>query len=133
MRPGGRGAAPGAPQLPPRRPPAHRAGRIHALAHITGGGIPGNLNRSIPDPLQARVDTVSWEVPAEFRGVMEAGGIEEREMFETFNMGVGLILVVPETEAQSVVDALVVAGEAAWVTWATSASGRTVRHLSFLA
>jgi phosphoribosylformylglycinamidine cyclo-ligase len=94
--------------------PLIAAGRIHALAHITGGGIPGNLNRSIPDPLQARVERSSWEVPGEFRGVMEAGSIEEREMFDTFNMGVGLILVVPETEAQSVVDALVVAGEAAW-------------------
>jgi phosphoribosylformylglycinamidine cyclo-ligase len=94
--------------------PLIEAGRIHALAHITGGGIPGNLNRSIPDHLQARVSTRSWELPAEFRGVMEAGGIHEREMYETFNMGVGLILVVPPAEATAVMESLRAAGETAW-------------------
>jgi phosphoribosylformylglycinamidine cyclo-ligase len=95
--------------------PLIEQGTVHALAHITGGGIPGNLNRSIPDTLQARVDTSSWELPPEFRGVMEAGGIAEAEMYETFNMGVGLILVVPEAEAGGVVDELNAAGERAWV------------------
>jgi phosphoribosylformylglycinamidine cyclo-ligase len=95
--------------------PLIQQGRVSALAHITGGGIPGNLNRSIPDSLQARVDPSSWELPPEFRGVMNAGGIAESEMFETFNMGVGLILVVPETEAGGVVDELSAAGERAWV------------------
>jgi phosphoribosylformylglycinamidine cyclo-ligase len=95
--------------------PLIEAGRIRALAHITGGGIPGNLNRSIPVGLQARVDTASWQLPPEFRGVMESGGIAELEMFETFNMGVGLVLVVPDREAQGVVDALAAVGERAWV------------------
>jgi phosphoribosylformylglycinamidine cyclo-ligase len=95
--------------------PLIEQGRIHALAHITGGGIPGNLNRSIPDGLQARVETSSWELPAEFRGVMTAGRIAEAEMFETFNMGVGLILVVPEGGADGAVSALRAAGEDAWV------------------
>jgi phosphoribosylformylglycinamidine cyclo-ligase len=95
--------------------PLIEAGRIHSLAHITGGGIPGNLNRSIPVGLQARVDTASWELPPEFRGVMESGGIAEPEMYETFNMGVGLVLVVPDQEAQGVVDALAAVGERAWV------------------
>jgi phosphoribosylformylglycinamidine cyclo-ligase len=94
--------------------PLVTAGRISALAHITGGGIPGNLNRSLPAGLQARVEKGSWEVPAEFRGVMRAGAITEREMFDTFNMGVGLILVVPEGEAGSVIRALRTAGEEAW-------------------
>jgi phosphoribosylformylglycinamidine cyclo-ligase len=95
--------------------PLIAAGRISALAHITGGGIPGNLNRSIPDTVQARVETGSWELPPEFRGVMAAGGIAELEMFETFNMGVGLILVVPDSDAGGVVHALRDAGEDAWV------------------
>lgn len=95
--------------------PLIEEGRVHAMAHITGGGIPGNLNRSIPPTLQARVDTSSWEVPPEFRGVMASGGIAEREMFETFNMGVGLILVVPRDDAQDIVEALGAAGERAWV------------------
>jgi phosphoribosylformylglycinamidine cyclo-ligase len=95
--------------------PLIEAGRVHALAHITGGGIPGNLNRSIPRALQARVDTSSWDVPAEFRAVMASGGIAEAEMFETFNMGVGLILVVPRDDAQGIIGALGAAGERAWV------------------
>jgi phosphoribosylformylglycinamidine cyclo-ligase len=95
--------------------PLIEQGRIHALAHITGGGIPGNLSRSIPAGLQARVDRSSWEVPPEFRGVMSAGNVAEREMFETFNMGVGLILVVPADDAGSVVEELSSAGETAWV------------------
>jgi phosphoribosylformylglycinamidine cyclo-ligase len=95
--------------------PLVEQGRVGALAHITGGGIPGNLNRSIPPGLQARVDRSSWTPPAEFRGVMAAGGIAESEMFETFNMGVGLVLVVPEADADRVVAALDDAGERAWV------------------
>jgi phosphoribosylformylglycinamidine cyclo-ligase len=95
--------------------PLIQAGRVHALAHITGGGIPGNLNRSIPEGLQARVETSSWQLPPEFRGVMGAGGIDEREMFETFNMGVGLILVVPASDAGGVVGSLRDDGEDAWV------------------
>jgi phosphoribosylformylglycinamidine cyclo-ligase len=95
--------------------PLIATGRIHALAHITGGGIPGNVDRSIPPGLQARVDTSSWDLPSEFQGVMRSGGIDRLEMFETFNMGVGLVLVVPEDDAQGVVDALESAGERAWV------------------
>lgn len=88
--------------------------RVNALAHITGGGIPGNLSRSIPAGLQARVDTGSWELPPEFRGVMSSGGIAEAEMFNTFNMGVGLILVVPDDDADGVVSELRQGGEVAW-------------------
>jgi phosphoribosylformylglycinamidine cyclo-ligase len=95
--------------------PLVRAGRIEALAHITGGGIPGNLDRSIPDGLQARVERASWEVPPAFRGVMEAGDVDEREMFETFNMGVGMVLIVRPDEADGVVERLGEAGEEAWV------------------
>ncbi|HSH45665.1 MAG TPA: phosphoribosylformylglycinamidine cyclo-ligase [Longimicrobiales bacterium] len=87
---------------------------VHALAHITGGGIPGNLDRSMPDGLQALVRRDSWEVPAPFRGVREAGGIAEDEMFRTFNMGVGMILAVAADEADTVIRRLKEAGEDAW-------------------
>lgn len=89
--------------------------RVHALAHITGGGIPGNLDRVIPAGLQARVDRSSWEVPVEFRTVQEHGGIEDEEMFRTFNMGVGMILVVEAAEADAVAARLRGAGETAWI------------------
>ena len=90
-------------------------GDIHAMAHITGGGIPGNLDRSMPDGLRARVRRDSWGVPPEFLGVMEAGGVAESEMFRTFNMGVGMILVVAPHAAESLISALGAAGEDAWV------------------
>lgn len=90
-------------------------GQIHAMAHITGGGIPGNLDRAMPAGLRARVRTDSWRVPPEFRGVMEAGGVAESEMFDTFNMGVGMILVVGAGSADALVPALEAAGEEVWV------------------
>ena len=88
---------------------------VRALAHITGGGIPGNLDRSIPAGLRARVRRDAWEVPAEFRGVMEAGGVAEMEMYRTFNMGVGMVLIVGPDAAESILSALGAAGEDAWV------------------
>lgn len=91
------------------------AGRLHALAHITGGGIPGNVGRSIPDALQARLERGSWDVPAPFRGVQEAGAITDDEMFRTFNMGVGMVLAVAAEDADDVVESLRQTGEEAWV------------------
>jgi phosphoribosylformylglycinamidine cyclo-ligase len=90
-------------------------GRIHALAHITGGGIPENLARVIPPGLEARIDRASWTVPPEFRSVMEHGNIALEEMFQTFNMGVGMILAVPADDAATIVERLRGAGEEAWV------------------
>ena len=95
--------------------PLIQEGRVEALAHITGGGIPGNLARSIPAGASARVLRDSWTRPPAFRGVMEAGGIDEMEMYRTFNMGVGMILVVDEKDADPVVRTLADAGEDAWV------------------
>ena len=89
--------------------------RVRALAHITGGGIPGNLDRSTPDTLQAVVDKTSWTVPGPFQGVREAGSVSEDEMFRTFNMGVGMILAVAPTAADGVVRSLREAGEDAWI------------------
>jgi phosphoribosylformylglycinamidine cyclo-ligase len=89
-------------------------GEIHAMAHITGGGIPGNLDRAMPEGLQARVRRDTWRVPEEFRGVMDAGGVAEAEMFRTFNMGVGMVLIVAPEAADPLIAALGAAGEDAW-------------------
>ena len=80
---------------------------ILGMAHITGGGIPGNLPRCIPDGLAAVVDYNSWNLPAIFSKVMLAGEIPEEEMKSTFNLGIGYCLVVPEevtTDAQVMID-----------------------------
>jgi phosphoribosylformylglycinamidine cyclo-ligase len=86
------------------------AADIRGLAHITGGGIPENLARVIPEGLQGVVQRGAWPVPHIFGLVARVGGVAELEMFNTFNMGVGMIAVVPEEDAGSAMDAASVAG-----------------------
>jgi phosphoribosylformylglycinamidine cyclo-ligase len=87
---------------------------IRALAHITGGGIPGNLPRSLPAGLGAEVHRDSWEVPPLFRSLAELGNVDEDEMFRVFNMGVGMIVVVAPDQADAVLDRLRGRREGAW-------------------
>ena len=75
---------------------------IMGMAHITGGGIPENLPRCIPDGLEARVDYNSWKMPEVFSKIMLAGEIPEEEMKKVFNLGIGYCLVVPENVAVDV-------------------------------
>jgi phosphoribosylformylglycinamidine cyclo-ligase len=87
---------------------------VHALAHITGGGIPGNLGRSLPDGCGAVVDRGAWPVPELFRMLARAGKVSDSEMFEVFNMGIGMISVVAPDRVESVRR---VAGESGVDTW----------------
>lgn len=89
--------------------------RVHAMAHITGGGIPGNLDRALPDKLNAVVDTNSWTIPDVFEVMGRAGGADREEMFRTFNMGVGMMVVAAPSDADDVISAARAAGVAAWV------------------
>jgi phosphoribosylformylglycinamidine cyclo-ligase len=86
--------------------------RIHALAHITGGGIPENLDRVIPDGMCAKVRRGSWEVPSEFAAVIAGGNVPRDDAERTFNMGIGMIAVVASDEADAVAKSLREAGEA---------------------
>lgn len=86
-------------------------GKVKAMAHVTGGGIEGNLPRALPDGTGARIDCRSWQVPNVFGRLAEGGGVKEREMFRVFNMGVGLILVASSEAADDVLAAL---GDGAW-------------------
>lgn len=81
---------------------------VHGIAHITGGGMPLKLGRIIPDGLQAEVDTSTWEPLPIFKAIQERGNVEKQEMFRTFNMGIGLIFVVPEKEAKKIPDGIVI-------------------------
>lgn len=76
-----------------------QAAEVHGLAHITGGGIPENLGRVVPAGLQAVVHRGSWPVPRIFGLVARTGGVAEDEMLSTFNMGIGMIAVVPPEAA----------------------------------
>ncbi|HSJ10797.1 MAG TPA: phosphoribosylformylglycinamidine cyclo-ligase [Longimicrobiales bacterium] len=101
-------------------------GRVRALSHITGGGIPENLVRVLPEGVGARIDRSSWSVPPEFTAVQAHGRVEESEMFLTFNMGVGMIVVASPDHAASVVSSLRDAGEDAWLVGALEAGEREV-------
>jgi phosphoribosylformylglycinamidine cyclo-ligase len=85
---------------------ARKRAAVNGIAHVTGGGIPGNVPRILPEGLGARIDTSSWRVPALFRLIQETGAIDEQEMFRTFNMGLGLVLAVPPKDAPAVLDEL---------------------------
>jgi phosphoribosylformylglycinamidine cyclo-ligase len=89
--------------------------RVHALAHITGGGLPGNLNRVLPAMLDADVDESSWDVPNVFRVLGDAGGVSREEMFRAFNMGVGMVVVTASVDVADVTAAADAAGIRAWV------------------
>lgn len=86
--------------------PLVQAGQLHAAANITGGGLADNLGRMIPDKLTAEIDTTSWQVPAIFNFLQEQGQISETEMRQVFNMGIGMVLVVPATEVEQVTTTL---------------------------
>jgi phosphoribosylformylglycinamidine cyclo-ligase len=95
-----------APLLPSRR--------IKGMAHITGGGITENLPRILPEGLSFSLDRQSWQPPAIFRWLQQAGGVDDAEMFRTFNMGVGLVIVCAPSDTAALLAELRAAGEAAW-------------------
>jgi phosphoribosylformylglycinamidine cyclo-ligase len=77
-------------------------GRIKGAAHITGGGLVDNLPRALPATCDALIDTSSWKVPAIFRLIQRGGGISTEEMYEVFNMGIGMVLIVSKLHAAEV-------------------------------
>ncbi len=85
-------SGPGTPETAEK--PATRA-IIQGMAHITGGGITENLPRILPRGLDAQIDLASWEIPPLFRHLQQLGNVDHDEMFRTFNMGIGLICVIP--------------------------------------
>lgn len=92
-----------------------QAGRIKALAHITGGGIVGNLPRVLPEGCAAQLERSSWQRPSIFNWLAEEGAIESAEMDRVFNNGLGMIAVVDPKEAQQIQAELVAAGEKVFV------------------
>jgi phosphoribosylformylglycinamidine cyclo-ligase len=89
--------------------------KVHALAHITGGGFPGNIPRVLPAGLGVRVRRGSWEVPPLFRLIQSGGGVSEEEMFRTFNMGIGMVVIVGPEDLHHVEHSLERRGETTFV------------------
>ena len=88
---------------------------VHAMCHITGGGLPENLPRVIPKGLGVAIDSGAWTVDPIFRLIQERGAVTDTEMRRTFNMGVGFTMVVAPERAAQLVDALNASGERAFV------------------
>lgn len=88
--------------------------RVHGLAHITGGGIPGNLVRVLPDTVGAVVRDGSWPVPPLFELIARGGGVEPAEMRDVFNLGIGMIAVLPADQVEAAVQAAGAVGVATW-------------------
>ncbi|MCA9545556.1 MAG: phosphoribosylformylglycinamidine cyclo-ligase, partial [Myxococcales bacterium] len=91
------------------------AGPVHALAHITGGGLPGNLPRVLPPGVGARIDGAAWTRPPIFQRIAQEGPVAEAELRRAFNLGVGLVAVVPAAAAADHLAALAAQGEAPFI------------------
>jgi phosphoribosylformylglycinamidine cyclo-ligase len=85
------------------------------MAHITGGGIPGNLPRALPEGLTLRIKRNSWYVPPIFRLIAARGPVDQIEMMRVFNMGVGFVLIVAPSFAGPIMNRLRKAGERCWI------------------
>jgi phosphoribosylformylglycinamidine cyclo-ligase len=105
--------------------------RVHALAHITGGGITENLPRVLPDRSEAVVDPFAWPRPAVFRWLQEKGGVEDGEMLRTFNCGIGMIVCVAPEDEENARALLTAAGETVYTIGeiASADGGPRVRYV----
>jgi phosphoribosylformylglycinamidine cyclo-ligase len=103
---------------------------IKSMAHITGGGFYDNIPRVIPKGLAVRVEKGAWPVPAIFRTIQARGRVGEREMYRTFNMGIGMALVVSPRHAERAISQFARLGQRAWVIGDVVRGKREVRILS---
>jgi phosphoribosylformylglycinamidine cyclo-ligase len=101
------------------------AGMIKGLAHITGGGLIDNLPRVLPKNCDAVIDTKSWRVPSIFKTLQENGNVDPKEMYQVFNMGIGMVAIVAERHARSAISIL----RAKRIGRIESGSGRTILKL----
>jgi phosphoribosylformylglycinamidine cyclo-ligase len=88
---------------------------VHALCHITGGGLPENLPRVLPADTGARIRLSAWQRPAVFDWLQIRGGIEAAEMLRTFNCGIGMVACVPAERVDAALDVLAACGESAQI------------------
>jgi phosphoribosylformylglycinamidine cyclo-ligase len=88
---------------------------VKGLVHITGGGFYDNIPRIIPRACRCIIKKGSWQIPPIFDVIREIGNVEEKEMFRVFNMGIGMMIIVPEKECQEVLDRLEILGEKAYL------------------
>lgn len=105
---------------------------VHALAHITGGGLLENIPRVLPAHTKALIDTSAWSLPPVFKWLQEGGNISQEEMYKTFNCGIGMVLCVPATDAQAALTQLAASGETATVIGSIEASDDKLASIELL-
>ncbi|MCP4159636.1 MAG: phosphoribosylformylglycinamidine cyclo-ligase [Deltaproteobacteria bacterium] len=88
---------------------------VHGLAHITGGGLDENIVRVLPNELKIRIKKDSWDIPPIFKFLQEGGNVETKEMMRTFNNGIGMVVIVPESATSEVLDTISNSGEKAFL------------------
>jgi len=88
---------------------------VHALAHITGGGLLENIPRVLPKNSKAVIDQSSWELPTIFQWIQQQGNISNTEMLRTFNCGVGMVIALPKDQANQAIEQLTATGETSWI------------------
>jgi phosphoribosylformylglycinamidine cyclo-ligase len=106
-----------------------RARGVHAVAHITGGGMPGNVPRSLPDGMTAVIDRSTWEVPRLFSELVTTGGVSDEEALRVFNMGIGMVIVVEAERAAGALEIAAGQGVAAAVIGEVTAGAGGVRFV----
>ena len=88
---------------------------VHAISHITGGGLLENIPRVLPDHLAAKLDSNSWDMPEIFSWLQTEGNIDTKEMHRVLNCGVGMVVIVPKESSNSAIELLNASGENAWL------------------
>jgi phosphoribosylformylglycinamidine cyclo-ligase len=102
--------------------------RIKGMAHITGGGIPGNLSRILPEGISANIKTGTWPIPGIFKLIEKMGNVPSADMKMTFNMGIGFIIVVSKARAGEAISSLKKAGYPAFIIGDIEKGSRQVRY-----
>jgi len=87
---------------------------VRGIAHITGGGFYENIPRILPEGVDAKIDEKSWDIPSVFRMILKDAGLSKEDAFGTFNMGIGMVVVVPKDQGRAALDMLGEMGEKAW-------------------
>lgn len=100
---------------------------VHGMAHITGGGLPGNVGRILPSHCDASIETDSWVPPAVFAAVQHLGNVPARDMFRTFNMGIGFVMALREDQAEQAIATLGDHGVTAGIIGSIAAGSGVVR------
>jgi phosphoribosylformylglycinamidine cyclo-ligase len=95
--------------------PLLERGKVHGLAHITGGGFPGNIPRVLPEGLGVAIRRGSWDIPHLFRMIQDGGSVSDEEMFRTFNMGIGMAVFVSQRDLHEVEHSLERRGETSFL------------------